>query len=46
MVSSYFVRYSEYSKDYKFYAPTLKTIFEIGIAQFFEDVEFGERHYL
>ena len=40
-ISSYFIGYSKHSRGYKFYAPTLKIIFEIGIAQFFEDVKFG-----
>ena len=31
-------------RGYKFYNPTLKTIFEMGIAQFFEDVEFRGRN--
>ena len=42
MVRSYFVGYSKCSRGYKFYAPTHKTIFETGTAQFFENVEFGE----
>ena len=41
MISSYFIGYFERSRGYKFYNFTLKTIFEIGIAWFFEDVEFG-----
>ena len=40
MVSSYFVGYSECSRDYKFYAPTLKTIFQMGTTQLFENVKF------
>ena len=44
MISSYFIGYSERSRGYKFYNFTLKTIFEIGIAWFFEDVEFGGRN--
>ena len=43
-VSSYFIGYSEHSRGYKFYDPTLKTIFETGTAQFFEDIEFGGRN--
>ena len=39
-VSCYFIGYSERSKGYKFYDPTTKSIFEIGNARFFEDVEF------
>ena len=43
-VSSYFIGYSERSRGYKFYDPKLKTIFETGIATFFEDIEFGGRN--
>ena len=39
-VSCYFIGYSERSRGYKFYDPTTKSIFETGIARFFEDVEF------
>ena len=39
-VSFYFIGYSERSRGYKFYDPTTKSIFETGIARFFEDVEF------
>ena len=39
-VSCYFIGYPERSKGYKFYDPTIRTIFEMGNAQFFEDVEF------
>ena len=42
-LSSYFIGYSERSRGYKFYDPILKTIFEIGTATFFEDIEFGGR---
>ena len=42
-VSSYFIGYSERSRGYKFYDPSLKTIFETGTATFFEDIEFGGR---
>ena len=40
-VSCYFVGYSERSRGYKFYDPTIRSIFETGNAQFFEDVEFA-----
>lgn len=43
-VSSYFIGYSERSRGYKFYDPTLRSIFETGTATFFEDVEFGGRN--
>ncbi|KAL4335653.1 hypothetical protein GQ457_07G001670 [Hibiscus cannabinus] len=43
-VSSYFIGYSERSRGYKFYDPTIKKIFETGTATFFEDVEFGGRN--
>ena len=43
-VSSYFIGYSERSRGYKFYDPTLKTIFETGNATFFEDIEFGGKN--
>ena len=39
-VSCYFIGYSERSRGYKFYDPTTKSIFEMGNARFFEDVEF------
>ena len=39
-VSCYFIGYSKRSKGYKFYDPTTKSIFEMGNARFFEDVEF------
>ena len=42
--SCYFIEYSKRSKGYKFYDPTVKTVFETGIATFFEDVEYGERN--
>ena len=41
MVSCYFNRYSERFRDYKFYDPATKSIFEIRNVRFFEDVEFG-----
>ena len=40
-VNSYFIGYSERFRGYKFYDPTIRSIFETGIATFFEDVEFG-----
>ena len=40
MVSCYFIGYFERSWGYKFYDPTIKSIFETGNARFFEDVEF------
>ena len=40
-ISSYFIGYAERSRGYKFYDPTNRSIFETGIATFFEDVEFG-----
>jgi len=43
-VRSYFIGYSERSKGYKFYDPKLKTIFEMGTAIFFEDIEFGGKN--
>ena len=39
-VSCYFIVYSERSRGYKFYDLTTKSIFETGIARFFEDVKF------
>ena len=43
-MSNYFVGYTERSKGFKFYDPTLRNIFEIGSATFFEDIEFGGRN--
>jgi len=43
-VSSCFIDYSERSRGYKFYDPKLKTIFEMGTAIFFEDIDFGEKN--
>jgi len=43
-VSNYFIGYSERSRSYKFYDPTIKSIFETGYVTFFEDVEFGGRN--
>ncbi|KAL5803310.1 hypothetical protein ACOSQ4_031615 [Xanthoceras sorbifolium] len=34
-ISSYFIGYSERSRGYKFYDPTLRSIFETGTATFF-----------
>ena len=42
-VRCYFVGYSERSRGYKFYDPKTKSIFEMGNAWFFEDVEFAGR---
>jgi len=41
-ISCYFVGYAEYSRGYKFYDPTLRSIFEMGNARFLEEVEFGK----
>ena len=43
-MSSYFIGYMERPKGFKFYDLTLRNIFEIGIATFFEDIEFGGRN--
>ncbi|GAA0166365.1 hypothetical protein LIER_21532 [Lithospermum erythrorhizon] len=43
-VSSYFIGYSERSRGFKFYNPTLRNIFETVTAKFFEDVEFEGRN--
>ena len=43
-MSSYFIGCSKRSRGYKFYDPTLRSIFETGTATFFEDVEFGGRN--
>ena len=40
----YFIGYFEWSRGYNFYDPAVITIFETGIATFFEDVEFGGRN--
>ena len=40
-VSCYFVGYSERSRGYKFYDPTIKSFFETENAKFLEDIEFG-----
>ena len=42
-ISCYFFGYSERSRGYKFYDPTTRSIFEMGNARFFEDVEFAGR---
>ena len=41
-ISCYFVGYVERSRGYKFYDPTLRSIFEMGNARFLEEVEFGK----
>ena len=41
---NYFIGYSKRSRGYKFYDPTSKNIFEMGIAKFFEDIDFGGRN--
>ena len=41
MISCYFIGYSKRSRGYKFYNPTTKSIFEMGNARVFEDVEFN-----
>ena len=43
IVSCYFIGYAERSMGYKFYDPTIMSIFEMGNARFFEDVEFVGR---
>ncbi|KAK0593122.1 hypothetical protein LWI29_031372 [Acer saccharum] len=43
-VGSYFIGYYKRFKGYKFYDPTLRSVFEMGTATFFEDVEFGGRN--
>ncbi|RVW60487.1 Retrovirus-related Pol polyprotein from transposon TNT 1-94 [Vitis vinifera] len=43
-VSSYFIGYAERSRGFKFYDPAIRSIFEMGTATFFEDVEFGGRN--
>ena len=40
-ISCYFIGYSERSKGYRFYDPTIRSIFDMGNAQFFENVEFA-----
>ena len=40
-MSNYFIGYSERFRGYKFYDPTIMSIFEMENAIFFEDVEFG-----
>ena len=42
-VSCYFVGYYERFRDFKFYDPTTKSLFEMGNARFFEEVEFEEK---
>jgi len=41
-ISCYFVGYAKHSRGYKFYDPTLRSIFETGNARFLEEVEFGK----
>ena len=41
-ISCYFFGYAECSRGYKFYDPTLRSIFETGNARFLEEVEFGK----
>jgi len=41
-ISCYFVGYAERSRGYKFYDPTLRSIFETGNARFLEEVKFGK----
>ena len=45
-MSNYLFGYAEQSKGFKFYDLTLKNIFEVRIATFFEDVEFRSRNKL
>ena len=40
-VNCYFVGYVKLSQGFKFYNPTIRSIFETGNARFFEDVKFG-----
>ena len=44
IVSSYFIGYTERSKGFKFSDPTIRNIFEMGTATFFEDIEFRGRN--
>ena len=39
-ISCYFVSYVECCRGYKFYDPTLRSMFEMGNARFLEEVEF------
>ena len=41
-ISCYFVGNAEHSRGYKFYDPTLRSIFETENARFLEEVEFGK----
>ena len=43
-VSSYFIGYAERSRDFNFYDPGTRSIFETRTATFFENVEFGGRN--
>ena len=40
IVNCYFIGYSERSKGYNFYDPTIRSIFESRNARFFKDVKF------
>ena len=42
--SFYFVGYSERSRGYKFYDPTVKNVFKMGTVTILEDVEFRGRN--
>ena len=39
-MSNYVIDYVEQSKGFKFYNPTPRNIFKMGIVTFFEDIEF------
>ncbi|RVX03502.1 Retrovirus-related Pol polyprotein from transposon TNT 1-94 [Vitis vinifera] len=45
-MSYYFVGYSERSKGFKFYDPSIRSFFEMGNAKFIEDVELSGREQL
>ncbi|RVW70676.1 Retrovirus-related Pol polyprotein from transposon TNT 1-94 [Vitis vinifera] len=45
-VSCYFVGYSERSRGFKFYDPSIRSFFETGNAKFIEDVELSGREPL
>ena len=45
-INCYFIGYSERSRGYKFYDLTIRSIFEMENAEFFEDVEFAGRERL
>ena len=44
-VSCYFVRYSERSRGFKFYDPSIRSFFETSNAKFIEDVELVEESH-